>query len=155
MIEIYVDGSCRANGSKNSIGGYGAVVVQDGKIIDADQQNTIEETTNNRMELCAILWAISTYGREESTPIVYSDSAYCVNALTNWINKWRANGWTRAGGKKLENRDLIELYDHYLNTGRKIDLRHIRGHQGHEYNEIADGLATGKLTVEEVLRNVK
>lgn len=63
----------------------------------------------------------------------------------------KANGWVRAGGKKLENLDLIQTYD-MLRQEFKIDLRKIKGHDGILYNELADGLATGQISVEDVLR---
>lgn len=103
------------------------------------------------MEMKAIIWALENYGSPEdriiidSIPIVYSDSAYCVNSFTNWIKGWKANGWTRAKGKKLENLDLIKRYDELICQGYKIDLKKIAGHAGNKWNEMADGLATGRI----------
>ena len=163
MITVYTDGSTRKNGSKDAPGGFGVVVLEswDGvddtaTIIDAKQEQSVG-TTNNREEMKAIIWALENYGDESHRgngfliPIVYSDSMYCVNSFTNWIKGWKANGWTRAGGKKLENLDLIKKYDSLVNQGYMIDLRHVAGHKGNEWNEMADQLATGKISVSEVL----
>ena len=149
-MTIYTDGSCCGNPGP---GGFGVIVVEDNKIIAAHQEQH-NSTTNNRMEMAAIIYALENYGAKEGDffiPIVYSDSSYCVNSFTAWINNWKANGWKRAGNRKLENLDLIQTYD-MLRQEFKIDLRKIKGHDGHIYNELADGLATGQIPVEEVLR---
>lgn len=154
MITIYTDGACSKNGREGSHGGYGVVVVQDDKIIDA-HQSFCEETTNNREEMKAILWALHNYGAgayEFEIPVVYSDSAYCVNTFNTWMHSWRRNGWLKSDNKKPENLDLIQ--DYYL-CDKQIDLRHIKGHAGHKYNEIADNLATGKYKVEVLFEEEK
>lgn len=163
MITIYTDGSTCKNGRKDASGGFGVVVLEswDGveetaTVIDAKQAHT-EGTTNNREEMKAVIWALEHYGDKAHRgngfliPVVYCDSMYCVNSFTNWIKGWKANGWVRAGGKKLENLDLIQRYDELLEQGHLIDLRHCRGHAGNIWNELADKLATGKITAEEVL----
>ncbi len=156
MIIIYTDGSASNNGAKNAKGGFGVVVcdAESHTPIDAYSER-VEGTTNNRMEMSAILWALRNYGAKEGdffVPIVYSDSMYCVNSFTTWINGWKARGWTRAGNKPLENKDLILEYDRLTNKeGLRIDLRYIKGHSGEIWNEVADKLATGVITAEEVL----
>lgn len=153
MITIYTDGSTLNNGAKNAEGGFGVIVVENDIVVAAYAERT-KGTTNNREEMKAIIYALEHYGAKEGdffTPIVYSDSAYCVNSFTSWIKGWKANGWKRAGGKKLENLDLIQTYD-TLAREYKIDLRKVKGHAGEIYNELADSLATGHMTVEEVLK---
>lgn len=150
MITIYTDGSCQGNPGP---GGFGVIVVENDTVIAAYSEKS-KDTTNNREEMKAIIYALEHYGSNSEnffTPIVYSDSSYCVNSFTNWIKSWKANGWTRAGGKKLENLDLIRTYDD-LSREYQIDLRKIKGHSGEIYNELADALATGRMTVEEILR---
>lgn len=158
MIIIYTDGSALKNGAKNAEGGFGVVVCQGSteqkpeeyEVINAYQERTVG-TTNNRMEMSAILWALEHYGLNDfHPPIVYSDSMYCVNSFTQWIKNWKANGWVRAGNKPLENLDLIKKWDELINEGRNIDLRHIKGHNGSIWNELADQLATGKITAQDV-----
>ncbi len=146
MMTIYTDGSCSNNPGP---GGFGVIIVENGKVIHAYRESR-NNTTNNRMEMAAILYALENYG--SFSPIVYSDSAYCVNSFTKWISGWKANGWTRTRGKKLENLDLIKRYDELISQGKKIDLKKIKGHVGLLYNELADQLATGKITPEEVMK---
>lgn len=148
MIEIYVDGSCRGNPGP---GGWGAVVVENEKIISAHSMKD-GWTTNNRMEMSAILWATAGYG--DLNPIVYSDSAYAVNTFNTWMWNWKNNGWRRAMNQPIENLDLVRKYDELIQKGYKIDLRKVAGHSGVKYNEVADGLATGRLKPEEVMKLV-
>lgn len=164
MKVIYTDGSALKNGAKDAKGGFGVVVCEvwgdenpeQYTVIDAYAERA-EGTTNNRMEMSAILWALEKYGGVEHRgngfliPVVYSDSQYCVNSFTQWIKNWKANGWVRPGGKKLENLDLIKRYDELLGQGQQIALQYIKGHAGKVWNEIADQLATGRITPEEVL----
>ena len=162
MIVIYTDGSTLKNGAKNAKGGFGVVVCEAEphkdpstyKVIAAYSERA-DGTTNNRMEMSAILWALTHYGAKDGDffiPIVYSDSMYCVNSFTNWIKNWKANGWVRAGNKPLENKDLILEYDRLTTKERlRVDLRYVKGHNGTLFNELADQLATGKITEQQVL----
>ena len=148
MITLYVDGACSKNGREGAHGGFGVVVVEDDNIIDAYQEFS-DDTTNNREEMKAILWALNKYGSLGfEVPVVYSDSAYSVNTFNNWMFSWKRNGWVKSDRKTPENLDLVK---EYYNSLKKIDLRYIKGHVGHKYNEIADKLATGKMKMEDVL----
>lgn len=146
MIEIFTDGSCRMNPGP---GGWGAVVTKDDKVINAFSAQEVQ-TTNNRMEMSAILWALAAYG--DVNPVVYSDSAYAVNTFNTWMWNWKKNGWVRPKGKPVENLDLVQKYDNLVSKGYKIELRKVAGHSGIRYNEIADALAAGRMKVEEVLK---
>ena len=151
MITIYTDGACSKNGKEGAHGGFGVVVVRDDIIIDAHQEFS-DETTNNREEMKAILWALNKYGSLTfEVPVVYSDSAYSVNTFNEWMHNWKRNGWLKADKKVPENLDLVK---EYYNSLKKIDLRHIKGHAGHKYNEIADKLATGKISPKDVIEEV-
>ena len=145
MFEIYVDGSCKGNGNKNNEGGFGIVVVENDKVIKT-YTKTSSNTTNNREEIRAILYVMLNYGTkiEDNIPIVYSDSAYCINTFNTWMFKWAKNNWIKSDKKIPENLDLIKQYYDWYNKGYRIDLRKIKGHSGHMYNELADKLATGK-----------
>lgn len=100
----------------------------------------------------AILFSLITYGKNRPTPIVYSDSAYCVNTFNDWMFRWASNNWIKSDGNSPENLDLIQAYYDFYNKGYRIDLRKIRGHAGHKYNELADKLATGKISAEESIK---
>ena len=161
-IEYYTDGACSGNPGP---GGF-AVVRLDKHRHKEDKDkflyilkwdsNYFEETTNNRMELMAIISAIESVldvDKEDfrffdkfTKFIINSDSAYCVNICNDWIWKWADNGWKRAKGKLIENLDLIiELYV-LLNQlkERNIDykIQKCAGHAGILENELADALAS-------------
>ena len=145
MLEIYTDGACSGNPGP---GGFGVVVVQDNKIVNCFARSA-EKTTNNREEMKAIIWAYGNYG--QLNPIVFSDSAYSVNTFTNWMWGWKAKGWVKSNNRPPENLDLIKCYEEIYNIHGKLNIQHIKGHAGILYNEIADQLATGKITPSEVL----
>lgn len=152
----YTDGSCVGNGKANARGGYGVVGINEDGLLSFVRAKRSDNTTNNREELKAILYVMLTAGVQSSDdwsqpPIVYSDSAYCVNTFNDWMFRWAANHWIKSDGKTPENLDLIQAYyDHYMD-GYRIDLRKIKGHAGEEWNELADMLATGKIGSEEAM----
>lgn len=137
---IYTDGSCRGNPGP---GGYGVVVLDDYENIIEDWSKQEEQTTNNRQELKAIIFAAKEYGKYN--PIVYSDSAYAVNSLTKWMYTWANNNWCKSDKKQPENLDLIQEYYNLCKQGIKIDLRKVEGHAGNKWNDLADKLAKGKI----------
>ena len=140
MITIYTDGSCRHNGK---VGGFGVVVTEDNKILQVFSAQC-KDTTNNREELKAILWAMKNYNNVK----IVSDSAYCVNLITDWMHKWKQDGWKRNGKYEVKNLDLIRhIYDLY-NIGN-YEFEHILGHNGNYFNELADALATGRKTIKD------
>lgn len=144
---IYTDGACSGNGGPNSKGGFGVVVVgDDGQIIKVYHKHC-ENTTNNREELKAILWAMWNYGNKTNPPTVYSDSAYCVNSLTNWVWGWMKNGWTKSDGGPVQNADIMSTFVELWRAGYQINLVKVKGHAGNVYNEMADKLATGKTQI--------
>lgn len=148
MIEIFTDGSSLANGTENNEGGFAIVVYKDGKLIDCYQKKEYN-TTNNKCEMKAILYAVIKYGKYK--PIIYSDSAYAINSFTVWIHNWKKNNWTR-NGKEIKNLNLIQAFDELNNDNCR--LVKVKGHSNCEGNILADKLATFKITREEVLKNL-
>jgi len=158
---FYVDGACSGNGSTLSTGGFGVVGHVDGIGLYFFSAGDTE-TTNNREELKAIIHVFVKFGwdsknqrllKPEEYPIVYSDSAYAVNTLTDWMFRWADNDWTKSDGKTPENLDLIKLYYNLWQQGWRIDLRKVKGHAGDFWNELADGMARrakDRQTVKEV-----
>lgn len=145
---IYVDGSCRGNGTEHSSGGYGIIICNDNfKFIDC-YQHLEENTTNNRQELKGILYCLIKFGNQR--PIVYSDSAYCVNTLTKWMYNWANNNWLKSNNQQPENLDLIQGYYNLCLQGYVIELNKIKGHNGILGNELADKLATNEMTIKEI-----
>ena len=111
------------------------------------------------MELKAILYAFLNYGVNINTneftnniPIVYSDSNYCVQTFNSWMFSWANNGWVKSNKKTPENLDLIKAYYDWYQKGYRIDLRKVKGHNGIKWNELADLLATGKISSEEAIK---
>lgn len=144
MIEIYTDGSCCGNGKETNVGGFG-VVSMCGNLIKDKYGCRYENTTNNRMEMEALLYALdlSQTKYQNDKVIIYSDSAYCVNIFNNWIHSWARNGWTRAGNKTIENLDLVKKFYKYVTIPLpNFEVVKISGHSGFIGNEIADALAT-------------
>lgn len=147
---IYVDGSCNGNGKAVNSGGFGVVVLDNNENIIHTYSERCENTTNNREELKAIIYAMEHYGKQSLLDwneiiVVYSDSNYCVQTLNEWMFNWERNGWIKSDKKIPENLDLIKKYFDLYQKGYRIDLRKIKGHAGHKFNEMADGLATGKV----------
>ena len=154
-MNIYVDGSAKPNPGK---GGYSVIVMNDNNQVEICYAHYEDNTTNNRQELKAILYALIRWGKKlsdlnwhNSIPIVYSDSAYSINTLTNWMFSWKNNGWKKTNNQIPENLDLIQEYYNLYEQGYRIDLRKIKGHAGHIGNELADKLATREMTIEEVM----
>lgn len=150
---IYTDGSCCGNGKAINSGGFGVVLLDNNENLLYTYNKRSENTTNNREELKAILYAMLKHGvntnkyefSQVEPPIVYSDSAYCVNTFNQWMFGWARNGWIKSDKKTPENLDLIQAYYDWYQKGYRIDLRKVKGHAGHKWNEMADQLATGKL----------
>lgn len=145
-MTIYTDGACSGNPGP---GGFGVVVLDDNENLILTHRETSDNTTNNKEELKAILWAFLEYGVPAAAgttpPIVYSDSGYCVNTLTSWMFGWEKKCWIKSDNKTPENLDLIKPFFEYWQRGYRIDLRKVKGHAGNQWNELADKLATGKI----------
>ena len=142
-MTFYTDGSCLANGKADAYGGYGVVGVNlNTNKVEFVRAKRSYNTTNNREELKAILYALIQFGKTKPTPIVYSDSAYSVNTLTNWMYGWERAGWIKSDKKEPKNLDLIKAYfDLVENQGYQINLQKVKGHNNILGNELADQLA--------------
>ena len=156
---IYTDGSAQNNGKANSSGGFGVVVLDNNENLIYNYSKREENVTNNQMEIKAILYAFLNYGININNPLyglnsniptVYSDSSYCVNTFNTWMFNWEKQGWIKSDKLPPENLDLIQAYYDWYKNGYRINLEKIKGHKGIIGNELADKLATGKITIEEV-----
>ena len=134
-IKIYTDGACSGNPGK---GGWGAFIQYDGdeKSISGNELNT----TNNRMELTAVIKALEIYDKSENIEI-FTDSKYVMQGITEWIKKWKINHWKTSQKKDVKNKDLWILLDH-VSQKHKIKWNWAKGHAGDYGNEKADTLAT-------------
>lgn len=134
-VTIYTDGGCWPNPGP---GGWGVVLIHDGRI--KKLSGNCSETTNNRMELTAAIEALRALKTSYRIMLV-SDSEYLVKGITLWIERWIKRGWRTAAKKPVENQDLwLVLHDE--TRRHDIEWKHIRGHTGDTYNEMADQLAT-------------
>ena len=138
-VTIYTDGACSGN---PGAGGYAAIlryrtaerVVSGGEV----------ETTNNRMELLAVIVALEAL-KEPCAVTVTSDSKYVVDALTKgWLDSWISHGWRKADGKPALNAELWQRLVVQLNR-HQVNFEWVKGHAGHPYNERCDSLAVAAI----------
>lgn len=144
---FYTDGACSGNPGP---GGFGVAIYNDDGSLNSTYSEQCDNTTNNREEIKAILYVMQIYGEpwcEGARPLVYSDSAYCVNMFNDWIFKWANNNWKRSKNQEILNLDLVKKYYLLYEQGHRIDLRKVNGHHGIEGNEIADALAKGTYKI--------
>ena len=136
QIEIYTDGACSGN---PGVGGYGAVLIYNNK--RKEISGAEEQTTNNKMEIMAVLKAISLV-KEPCEIKIYSDSAYVVNAFLNgWIDNWKQNGWRNSGKDEVKNKELWQQLLEKLEP-HKVSWVKVKGHADNELNNRCDELAT-------------
>ncbi len=132
---VFTDGGCVPNPGP---GGWGAVYVIDGEIIE-ERHGHDPSTTNNRMELTALIEAAKLVP-EGTAVTVYSDSNLAVRTINEWAAGWEARGWKRKTGP-VENVDLVRQAYSAFRKRPEFDLRWIKAHVGHTWNEYADRLA--------------
>ena len=133
---IYTDGACSGNPGQ---GGWGAVIF-DEKEKQYNISGNVKDTTNNRMELMAPIMALKKI-KSMSNVMIFTDSTYVKNGITEWIKKWEKNGWKSSSKKPVKNKDLwIKLND--LCQKNKVQWKWIKGHSNNKYNNLADDLAT-------------
>ncbi|MDD3589593.1 MAG: ribonuclease HI [Thermoguttaceae bacterium] len=141
-VVLYTDGACSGNPGP---GGWAFVLrhVASGK--ELERSGGEADTTNNRMELQAVVEGLSALTRSTSVRLV-SDSAYVLNGLSTWIKSWKRNDWKRKVGTKMvevKNVDLWQRLDE-LAAEHKVEFFKIKGHSGHPENERCDELAVAE-----------
>ncbi|MBK7356057.1 ribonuclease HI [Propionivibrio sp.] len=134
VINIYADGGCRGNPGP---GGWG-VLLQSGDVEKALWGGE-PDTTNNRMELTAVIRALEALKRPAKLR-VYTDSQYVQKGISLWIHNWKRNGWRTTDKKPVKNADLWQILDK-LASQHEIEWLWLKGHAGHAGNERADALA--------------
>ena len=137
----YTDGACSGNPGP---GGWGVLMIaRDGGAVvkERTMQGGEPMTTNNRMELMAVIEGLSALKRPCEIAL-YLDSQYVRQGITSWIKGWKAKGWRTSTGQPVKNLDLWQRLDALVaGSGHHIDWHWVRGHTGHEGNERADALA--------------
>ena len=134
LIQIYTDGACRGNPGP---GGWGALL----KFGSKEKQLYGGEslTTNNRMELRAVIEALSALKRPCNVSVT-SDSTYVLKGINEWLPNWKKRGWLTSGKKPVKNEDLWKSLDSLKNV-HNIEWHWVKGHSGHLENELVDQLA--------------
>lgn len=133
-VVIYTDGACKGNPGP---GGWGALLVYKGQ--EKELFGGEGDTTNNRMELMAVIAGLEVLTRPCAVQ-VWLDSQYVKNGIQTWIHGWKKNGWKTADKKPVKNVDLWQRLD-AATKKHQIDWQWVKGHAGHAGNERADGLA--------------
>lgn len=154
-IKCYTDGACSYN---PGAGGFGIIFLKDDNKISSTFYGGYGYTTNNRMELTAVIKAIEMAKASKYDEIeINSDSAYVINAITNnWISKWQSNNWLTAKNELVKNKDLWLKYMKIVNDV-KVSFVKIKGHAGEKYNELVDKLAVrgSKDILDEIIQEGK
>lgn len=137
-VDIYTDGACSGNPGP---GGWGAILIYGDK--KKEMSGGEVETTNNRMELMAVISALEAL-KQPCEITIYTDSQYIVNAITKgWAVKWKANGWMRTKKEYAKNPDLWEKLLKLLKT-HETRFVWVKGHADNEYNNRCDQLAVAE-----------
>ena len=134
VIEIFTDGACRGNPGP---GGWGALLRYGSK--EKELCGGESETTNNRMEMTAVVEAVSAL-KAPSTIRITTDSTYVLKGVTEWLPGWKKKQWKTAAGKPVKNVDLWQKLDERL-ASHSVEWRWVKGHAGHAENERVDALA--------------
>ena len=134
--KIYTDGACSGNPGP---GGWGAVILD-----QDDKQKNIsgseKNTTNNRMELLAAIMSLKKI-KTNSEVVIFTDSTYVKNGITEWMKNWKKNGWKNSNNKPVKNKDLWVKLDK-LCESNSVSWKWVKGHSYNEFNNLADELAT-------------
>ena len=140
-VDVFTDGGCSGNPGP---GGWAYVLLSDGQLTSYSSGGE-SQTTNNKMELTAVIRAIedaSLLGVSEIS--ISTDSQYVKNGITTWIFNWKKNGWRTSSKDPVKNRELWEHLDE-LNSTNKIRWTWVKGHAGIKYNEMCDSLVRKEM----------
>ena len=135
-VVIYTDGACKGNPGP---GGWGVLLRSEAAV--KELYGGEAQTTNNRMELTAVIQALQALKRPCRVTL-WLDSEYVRKGITEWIHGWKAKGWKTAAKQPVKNAELWQVLDHLVSTsGHRIEWRWVKGHAGDPGNEKADALA--------------
>ncbi len=127
FLNIYTDGACSGNQNKDNVGGWGAILEygDNKKELFAGEVNT----TNNKMELTAVVKALESLKKDELNVNIFSDSSYVVECFTKkWYVKWQQNGWKTSQKSPVENKELWESILSLIKNHKKVNFYRVKGH---------------------------
>lgn len=136
IVHLFTDGACSGNPGP---GGWAFILRHPASGKEIEHAGGERDTTNNRMELRAVIEGLHALTRRSRVDI-YSDSQYVLNGLSEWLEQWKARGWRTAAKKPVKNEDLWRELDR-LKAEHELDFHWIRGHNEHPENERCDQLA--------------
>tara|TARA_A100001234_G_scaffold17844_1_gene14133 strand:- start:303 stop:737 length:435 start_codon:yes stop_codon:yes gene_type:complete len=137
-MEVYTDGSCLGN---PGFGGWAA------KCDEFEIVGSAEKTTNNIMELTAVLRALEACLAERVYDVcIITDSFYCKNGISSWIHGWKRNGWKTSAGTPVKNKELWVAIDALVPKFKNVEWRWVKAHNGHPQNEAVDKMARDEAT---------
>lgn len=137
-VTIYTDGACSGNPGP---GGWAALLLFNGR--EKTLAGGARETTNNRMELTAAIEALKAL-KEPCTVALHTDSKYLRDGITEWILRWKTNGWKTAAKKPVKNAELWRELDELIRR-HDVQWEWVKGHAGNSHNELVDQLAVAEL----------
>lgn len=135
LVELYTDGACSGNPGP---GGWGFILRHESSGKEIEQSGAERETTNNRMELSAVIQGLAALKRSCQVHL-YTDSVYVGKGISEWMSKWKKNGWRR-GNQPVKNTELWKQLDELIGR-HDIRYHRVAGHSGHPENERCDELA--------------
>ncbi len=137
---IYTDGACSGNPGN---GGWGAIIISDKK--EKIISGSVNHTTNNRMELTAVIEALKFVDGEVK---IFTDSKYVKDGIEEWISKWKVNGWITANKKNVKNKDLWIILDKLVqSSSKKIIWKWVKGHAKDTLNNRVDEIARRAIKI--------
>ncbi|MDR1216112.1 MAG: ribonuclease HI [Treponema sp.] len=145
QISIYTDGGCHGNPGP---GGWAYIILDESKCIVAEKYGGEKHTTNNRMELLAVINALEAVSvmRPDNNAldsVVFTDSQYVRQGITSWIYTWKKNGWITAAKTPVKNKDLWQRLDGF---SLSVEWMWVRGHAGNIFNEKCDAMTQLAIT---------
>ena len=137
-VDIFTDGACSGNPGK---GGWGAILRYGEH--EKEISGYREDTTNNQMELRAVIEALKLL-KEPCSVTIHTDSKYVMDGMTKWLDAWQKKGWKTASKKPVKNKELWQELAEEISK-HKVKWQWVKGHSGHAENERADKLATSAI----------
>lgn len=138
-INLYTDGACSGNPGP---GGWGALLRWNGH--EKELSGGEKDTTNNRMEMMAVIEGLKAIKKEGANVHIFTDSKYVMDGVTKWLPGWKAKGWKTAAKKPVKNEDLWKEIDSLIRV-HSVDFTWVKGHAGHPENEYVDKLAVSAI----------